>query len=88
MIGPQLRKALRWGAVVYVLYSAFLIASMLVEQSRLPDYVDHQPLLTWLGPIGALAQAVVQAGILLALLSIDERLGLKASVRTRDEVQS
>lgn len=78
MIGPNLRKALRWAAVVIILYGVFIIAMGLVEHATRPPEVEQQDWRQWMSLVAGLAGALVQGGILLALLSIDERLERRA----------
>jgi hypothetical protein len=78
VIGPNLRNALRWAAIAYVIYGASQIIYLMIDRAREPDYVQPEHWTIWISGAGGLVSAFVQAGILLALLSIDERLERKA----------
>lgn len=78
MIGPNLRKALRWAAIAYVLLGAWQLVYLMIERAQQPEYavpVNHWAI--WVSSAGGLIAAFVQAGILLALLSIDERVEVR-----------
>jgi hypothetical protein len=75
VIGPNLRKALRWAAIAYVLFGASQVIYLMMERAQQPEYaVPVNDRTIWISSAGGLVAAFVQAGILLALLSIDERL--------------
>lgn len=77
MIGRTLRKALLWTAAIYVLFNVLAAGMQIVEViGRHEAYATpwHFPMLA----VSALAASLVQAGILLALLSIDRRLQLRS----------
>ena len=75
MIGPRLRILL---LVLITVFVGVEIAQSAVwlkhELGRSFSYVDGFRNPVWLGPVGNLFQALVQGGLLLALLSIDLRL--------------
>ena len=78
MIGPQLRKALIWAAVVYMLFGPASTLIQLYETSSRPDFeILGSSTQFWIGSLAALVATVVQGGVLLVLLSIDKNLMLR-----------
>jgi hypothetical protein len=78
MIGPQLRKGLRWAAVVYMLFGPIVSASRFYQMVTAPNFeVMGSQFDLWTAFLLGIATTVVQGGVLLVLLSIDERLERK-----------
>lgn len=75
MIGPQLRKLLRWAAVIYMVFGPLSTAWHFYEAITRPGFqlTDSTPVM-WISMLAGLVFTVVQGGVLLVLLSIDERL--------------
>ena len=76
MIGPNLRKALRWAAVFYILYNVGAAVMQIIEIAERPS-IYSAPWQFVMMAGAALVSALIQAGILLVLLSIDERMGVR-----------
>ena len=75
MIGPQLRKALSWAAVIYMLAGPIVVGVGLYERTTNPGFeIVGAPFMYWLQSLVGLVATVVQGGVLLVLLSIDQRL--------------
>ncbi len=76
MIGPKLRRALR--AVAYVLLAGAIFSGVATIIDHLSGRaVQENPLILLVVTIIAMATLAFQGGVLLALLSIDERLERK-----------
>lgn len=78
MIGPQLRKALRWATIAWLLLNAVQLVSMFVDEATRSGEATAHHWSAWLHALGALLSPMIFAGTLWALLSIDERLERKA----------
>jgi hypothetical protein len=74
MIGPNLRKALRWAAVILMLFGPAMAVIRIYELLQTDFMLTDSRLDFWLGSLVGIASTVVQGGVLLVLLSIDERM--------------
>jgi hypothetical protein len=75
MIGNHLRKGLRWAAVLLMLFGPVAAGLFIHGQLGNPNFeVVGAPWQFWLGSVMSLVSPIVQGGILLVLLSIDERI--------------
>lgn len=78
MIGPQWRKPLRLAALVYMLFGPIATIINVYQTSSRPEFeIVGAPATFWLHILTGLVSTVIQGGVLLALLSIDERLERK-----------
>ncbi len=75
MIGPEIRKALRLGAILYMVFGPLITLINVYESTSSPNFqIIESTLNFWLATIAGLVSTVIQGGILIALLSLDARL--------------
>ena len=75
MIGPKLRRALKVAAWVLMLFGPLLTLIALYEVATSQNFALGNELgRAWVSLAVGLVSPIVQGGVLLALLSIDERI--------------
>ncbi len=75
MIGPNLRRALRWAAIILMLFGPLSSVFYIYEMISKPEFtLVGSSGQFWISTLATFASTIVQGGVLLVLLSIDERL--------------